>query len=90
MTIYKAVIRLGYTHQRLVKENYGVTYPTLRRVRDGKTMKPATHFFYMQLFLGLLAREYQRRVRHGGDGANEILQCIASVTLAKYGISLWE
>lgn len=38
---YQAVMRIGYTHQRLVEENFGVNYPTLRRIQSGKPADPA-------------------------------------------------
>ena len=38
---YTAVMKLGYTHSRLVELDEGVNYHTIRNIRDGKGLKMA-------------------------------------------------
>ena len=70
---YTAVVRLGYTHSRLVKLDMSVNYPTLRNIREGKEMKNATERFYLKLFFNLINKEYERRMANGGVGAGSLL-----------------
>ena len=59
---YEAVIKLGYTHSKLVNLNEGVNFPTLRNIRDGKELKKVTERFYLKLFFDLLNKEYELRM----------------------------
>ena len=85
---YRAVMALGYTHQRLVDGNLGVNYNTLRRIRDGKAGKPVTDRYFLQLFVSILNQEYNRRVANGGDGAVAVLRDMRKVTLSLLEIPL--
>lgn len=69
---YETVSALGYSHSKL-KEFTGVNYPTLRNIRDGKNLKPSTEHFYLKLFVGLIIKEYNRRLADGGDGTQYLL-----------------
>ena len=59
---YTAVMKLGYTHSRLVKLNEGVNFPTLRSIRDGKELKNGTERFYLKLFFDLINKEFELRM----------------------------
>lgn len=85
---YDAVMALGITHQQLVAENLLVNFNTLRRIRAGKAGKPATDRFFLQLFVTILEKEYQRRIRRGGDGATDILRTQKNILLVALEIQL--
>ena len=80
---YTAVVRLGYTHSRLVKLDMSVNYPTLRNIRDGKALKKATERFYLKLFFDLLDKEYEQRMTHGGKGAGSLLIVMKNILEAE-------
>lgn len=80
---YKAVMALGYNHQRLVDGNLGVNYNTLRRIRDGKAGKPVTDKYFLQLFVSILEKEYQHRLSEADlQGTREILRAMRCILLA--------
>ena len=80
---YTAVVRLGYTHSRLVKLYMSVNYPTLRNIRDGKALKKATERFYLKLFFDLINREYEQRMASGGDGTKSLLVVMKDILEAE-------
>ena len=80
---YEAVIKLGYTHSRLVKLDMSVNYPTLRNIRDGKALKKATERFYLKLFFDLINREYEQRMASGGDGTKSLLVVMKDILEAE-------
>lgn len=80
---YEAVIKLGYTHSRLVKLDMSVNYPTLRNIRDGKALKKATERFYLKLFFDLINREYEQRMASGGDGTMSLLVVMKDILEAE-------
>lgn len=80
---YEAVIKLGYTHSKLVKLDMSVNYPTLRNIRDGKEMKKATERFYLKLFFDLINKEYERRMACGGDRAVSLLIVMKNILEAE-------
>ena len=80
---YEAVVRLGYTHSRLVKLDMSVNYPTLRNIRDGKALKKATERFYLKLFFDLINREYEQRLASGGDGTMSLLIVMKNILEAE-------
>lgn len=55
---YEAVIKLGYTHSKLVNLNEGVNFHTLRNIRDEKKVKKVTERFYLKLFFDLINKEH--------------------------------
>ncbi|MBR5394919.1 MAG: hypothetical protein IK144_07540 [Bacteroidaceae bacterium] len=84
---YRAVIRLGYTHQRLVEENIGVNYPTLRRIQSGKPGKTATDRFYLRLFVTLLKQEYERLSAEADTaGTRAMLKTLSEILYAELEI----
>ena len=84
---YQAVMRIGYTHQRLVEENFGVNYPTLRRIQSGKPGRPGTDRFYLTLFVTLLKREYDRLMANADTaGTRTILKTLSSILYADLSI----
>lgn len=80
---YEAVIKLGYTHSKLVNLNEGVNFPTLRNIRDGKELKKVTERFYLKLFFDLLNKEYELRMTHGGKGAGSLLIVMKNILEAE-------
>ena len=80
---YIAVMKLGYTHSRLVKLNEGVNFPTLRSIRDGKELKKATERFYLKLFFDLMNKEYELRMTSGGEGATSLLIVMKNILEAE-------
>lgn len=80
---YGAVTTLGYTHSKLEKMNAGINYPTLRSIRDGRPLKKGTERFYLKVFVGLINKEYERRIAHGGDGATSLLRVLKDILLAQ-------
>ena len=80
---YTAVVRLGYTHSRLVKLDMSVNYPTLRNIRDGKALKKATERFYLKLFFDLMNKEYELRMTSGGEGATSLLIVMKNILEAE-------
>lgn len=80
---YEAVIKLGYTHSKLVKLDMSVNYPTLRNIRDGKALKKATERFYLKLFFDLINREYEQRMANGGDGTMSLLIVMKNILEAE-------
>ena len=80
---YEAVIKLGYTHSKLVRLDMSVNYPTLRNIRDGKALKKATERFYLKLFFDLINREYEQRMASGGDGTKSLLVVMKDILEAE-------
>ena len=60
-----------------------VNYPTLRNIRDGKTLKKATERFYLKLFFDLINREYEQRMASGGDGTKSLLVVMKDILEAE-------
>lgn len=80
---YAAVMKLGYTHSRLVKFCNGVNFPTLRSIRDGRELKNGTERFYLKLFFDLMNDEYEQRMASGGDGAVSLLVVMKNILEAE-------
>lgn len=64
---YTAVMALNYSHRQLVDDYRGVNYETLRRVGTGKAIRFSTQWFYLQLFVGIIARHYRICVQNSED-----------------------
>lgn len=80
---YEAVIKLGYTHSKLVNLNEGVNFHTLRNIRDEKKMKKVTERFYLKLFFDLINKEYNRRITSGANGAVSLLVVMKNILEAE-------
>lgn len=84
---YNCVIKLGWTHVRL-RNQYGMTYPTLRRIREGKLGKGQTDNFCLQVFLSIINDAYHSDFETtGGDNATHFLRTFREILLAQFGIS---
>ena len=79
---YKTVAELGITHSQLKKLDISVNYPTLRNIRDGKTLKKSTEKFYLKLFVDLINLEYEQRLHNGGNGATSLVIKLRDILLA--------
>lgn len=82
---YNSVISLGWTHAKL-RETYGITLPTLRRIRSGVKGKVSTDGYYLKVFVSILNEEYDRRVANGGDGRYELNMAFREILLAQLDI----
>ena len=82
---YGAIVAVGYTHSQLVKE-HGLTYPTLRNIREGQVSRASAPEAYLQTFIRLLNTTYAQRLAKGGEGATEILRLMRNILLLRYGI----
>ena len=80
---YEAVIKLGYTHSKLVNLNEGVNFHTLRNIRDEKKVKKVTERFYLKLFFDLINKEYNRRITSGANGAVSLLVVMKKILEAE-------
>ena len=80
---YEAVIKLGYTHSKLVNLNEGVNFHTLRNIRDEKKVKKVTERFYLKLFFDLMNEEYEQRMASGGVGACSLLIVMKNILEAE-------
>ena len=80
---YEAVIKLGYTHSKLVNLNEGVNFHTLRNIRDEKKVKKVTERFYLKLFFDLINKEYNRLITSGADGAVSLLVVMKNILEAE-------
>lgn len=80
---YEAVIKLGYTHSKLVNLNEGVNFHTLRNIRDEKKVKKVTERFYLKLFFDLINMEYNRRITSGANGAVSLLVVMKNILEAE-------
>lgn len=80
---YEAVIKLGYTHSKLVNLNEGVNFHTLRNIRDEKKVKTVTERFYLKLFFDLINKEYNRRITSGANGAVSLLVVMKNILEAE-------
>ena len=80
---YEAVIKLGYTHSKLVNLNEGVNFHTLRNIRDEKKVKKVTERFYLKLFFDLINQEYNRRITSGANGAASLLVVMKNILEAE-------
>ena len=80
---YEAVIKLGYTHSKLVNLNEGVNFHTLRNIRDEKKVKKVTERFYLKLFFDLINKEYNRRITSGANGAISLLVVMKNILEAE-------
>lgn len=80
---YEAVIKLGYTHSKLVNLNEGVNFHTLRNIRDEKKVKKVTERFYLKLFFDLINKEYKQRITSGANGAVSLLVVMKNILEAE-------
>lgn len=80
---YEAVIKLGYTHSKLVNLNEGVNFHTLRNIRDEKKVKKVTERFYLKLFFDLINKEYNQRITSGANGAVSLLVVMKNILEAE-------
>ena len=80
---YEAVIKLGYTHSKLVNLNEGVNFHTLRNIRDEKKVKKVTEKFYLKLFFDLINKEYNQRITSGANGAVSLLVVMKNILEAE-------
>jgi len=84
---YEAVMRIGYSHKRLIRENLGVNDRTLSRIHSGKAGKPSTDRFYLRLFVTLLKREYDRLLSEADTaGTRALLRTLSQILYAELEI----
>lgn len=74
---------LKVTHQQLVDGGFGINHNTLRRIRSGKPGKRSTDMYFLQILLGILDKEYNRRAENGYEGTEKILNVFRQISLAQ-------
>lgn len=67
---YKCVTELGWSHSRLMRE-YGITLPTLRRVREGRRGKDVTDEYCMKVFVTILHQAFQDNLTGEGGSRSQ-------------------
>lgn len=84
---YENVVRMGWTHTRL-SEEYGMSMPTLRRIRDGRDIKGCTREYCLKVFVSIIHDAFHRDLEEtGGAGSHvfnrmyrEVLEALVGVT----------
>lgn len=84
---YKCVKTLKWTHSRLNGE-YGLTLPTLRRIRDGKNLKPATEEYYTKVFVSIIKQAYYDDLQAGGKNAPLFNKMMRELLFATYHLNV--
>lgn len=70
---------LKYTHKRL-REETGLSFLALQNIRDNKLRKRSpVRNYYLPILIKLLVNEYRYRIKHGGNGAVDILRIMAQI-----------
>lgn len=83
---YKHATELGWTHSRLCRE-YGITLPTLRRIRDGLKGKEMTDEYCMKVFLGIIYQAFHLDLEHeGGTRSAYFNNVFREILLAQYQV----
>lgn len=83
----EAVRELGYTPKRL-KEETRLTFPTLRRIHNQKLKGKSPVNYYLEKFISILEKEYQRLLRQADTkGMNYILRIMRKILLSEHFIS---
>lgn len=72
---YENVVRMGWTHTRL-SEEYGISMPTLRRVRNGQEMKNCTREYCMKVFVGILHDAFHHDLQETGGKHSHVYNSI--------------
>lgn len=82
---YNCVIKMGWSHSMLCG-TYGITLPTLRRIRRGVIGKVSTDKHCLNVFISIINEEYDRRMENGGDGCAELNRAFREILLAQLDI----
>lgn len=70
-TAYNAVTQiLNYSHKRL-RDETGLTYNTLRKIRDGNLGKRSPAIYYLQVLMRILHKAYSQSIIQMQDGATK-------------------
>lgn len=84
---YNATIALKITHQQFVDE-YNFNFPTLRRIREGKSGKPANDWYSLKIFVRILKKEYVRRMTEDcGDNSRQLLIALSEILFSLLDIN---
>ena len=83
---YNCVIKLGWNHSML-RDKYRISFPTLRRIKNGVRGKVRTDEYCMKVFVFIMFKEYNRMLENGGDGCAQLNRVFRDVLLAEHDIS---
>lgn len=83
---YVSVIELGWNHSKLCEE-YGITLPTLRRIRDGRIGRITTDEYCLQCFLSIIKEAFYADLENtGGEHSNFFNRMFREILLAQFQI----
>lgn len=82
---YKCVTRLGWNHSRLSHE-YGITLPTLRRIREGRKGKRLTDEYCLKVFLTIMNDKLHVKLNNGSEDASRLNNEFRHILLALFDI----
>ena len=82
---YDCVVRNGWSHAKL-RDSYGITFPTLRRIRNGVKGKVCTDEYCMRVFLSILNEEYDRRLNNSGEGCGDLNRAFRAILMAEHEV----
>lgn len=80
---YQAVTHMGHTHSSLMQQYAGMNYPTLARIRDGRSVKECTRRYYLKCLVAVLHHEYMRCITQQDDRATAVLRMQQDILLAE-------
>lgn len=84
---YNCVTKLGWNHSRISRE-FGITLPTLRRVRSGHSGKSITDDYCMKVFLTIINDAFHKDLTNeGGKKTVNFNNVFREILLANYDIS---
>lgn len=83
---YNYVTYLGWTHTML-SGRYGISMPTLRRIRDGREIKSCTREFCLKAFVEIANEAYHRDLQQrGGVHSDDFKNFFTRTLLTLLGI----
>ena len=82
---YDCVVRNGWSHAKL-RDSYGITFPTLRRIRNGVKGKVRTDEYCMRVFVSVLKEEYETDLRNGKEGCANMNRAFREILFAMLDI----
>lgn len=83
---YESVIELGWSHSKLCVE-YGITLPTLRRIREGREGRIITDEYCLKCFLSIINEAFYADLKNnGGEQSSFFNRMFREILLAKFQI----
>ena len=82
---YNCVINIGWNHARL-RNTFGITFPTLRHIRNGERVKVCTDEYCMRAFVSVLKEEYETDLRNVKEGCANMNRAFREIFFAMLDI----